>query len=150
MSEQEILKEQERQDNPDWRTMRRQERMERRAERRAYRQAGGLGWVAGVVLIAVGFLYLLTMYGYLPTFDNWWALFILLPGIGTASAAVGAYRHNGRQWSFEVVMPLIASFFFLGLTVVFLFELNFTLVLPIFLIAAGLLMLFRPIFGQNA
>jgi hypothetical protein len=150
MSEQEILKEKEKQDNPDWRTMRQQQRMERRAERRANRQAGGLGWVGGVILITIGVIYLLTNFGFLPTFDNWWALFILLPGLGTASAAIGGYRRNGGQLSFEVVMPLVASFFFLGLTLVFLFELNYTLVLPIFLITAGILMLFRPIFGQHA
>jgi CubicO group peptidase (beta-lactamase class C family) len=61
------------------------------------RQAGGLGWIAGLVFVAVGVLYLLQQFDILPTFANWWALFLLLPGVGVLSAALGAYRRSGGQ-----------------------------------------------------
>ena len=54
----------------DKHTSRRQERQDHRAQRRADRQAGGLGWMAGLVLIAIGVLYLLHDAGILPTFTN--------------------------------------------------------------------------------
>ena len=100
-------------------TSRRQERIERRATRRADRQTGGLGWIGGLVLIGIGMLYLLHDYGVVPTLTNWWALFLLLPGLGTLSAALGAYRRNGGQWTLEVTGPFIGGLLFLGLTAVF-------------------------------
>ena len=128
---------------------RRQERIERRAERRADRQAGGLGWFGGLVLITIGVLYLLHDYGVLPTLTNWWALFLLLPGLGTLSAAIGAYRRNGGQWTMEVTGPFIGGLLFLGLTAVFLFDLNYSWLWPLFLIAAGLLLLAAPMLSRS-
>ncbi|MFZ0546809.1 MAG: hypothetical protein WAM60_15290 [Candidatus Promineifilaceae bacterium] len=146
MSEQKIIDQKaEYQDEP---ISRRQERRERIEQRREDRQAGGLGWVGGVILIVIGVLYLLGMYDILPNFTNWWAFFILLPAAGTFSAALGAYRRNGGEFTTEVVGPLVASLFFVALTAVFLFELNFSWVMPLFLIAAGVLLLFRSFFGQ--
>ncbi|MBK8905270.1 MAG: hypothetical protein IPM53_29075 [Anaerolineaceae bacterium] len=130
-------------------TSRREERIERRAERRADRQAGGLGWFAGLVLIAIGVLYLLHDYGVLPTLTNWWALFLLLPGLGTLSAAIGAYRRNGGQWTMEVTGPFIGGLLFVGMTAVFLFELNYSWLWPLFLIAAGLLLLAAPVIARS-
>lgn len=127
----------------------RQERSDRRAERRADRQEGGLVWVAGLVLIAVGVLYFLHDFGYLPTFTNWWALFLLLPAVGTLSAARGAYQRNGGHWTFEVAGPFIGGLLFLGLTAVFLFDLNYGWLWPLFLIAAGLLLIAAPMLSRN-
>jgi hypothetical protein len=131
-------------------TSRRQERIEQRAARRADRQAGGLGWIGGLVLIAIGVLYLLHDYGVLPTLTNWWVLFLLLPGIGTLSAAIGAYRRNGGQWTMEVTGPFIGGLLFLGMTAVFLFDLDYGWLWPLFLIAAGLLLLAVPFFGRTS
>ena len=131
---------------------RREERRERHAERRGDRQAGGLGWLAGLVLIAVGVFYLLQTAGILPSLTslaNWWALFLLLPAVGTLSAALGAYRHNGGHWSPEVTGPFLAGLLFLGITAVFLFDLNFGWFVPLFLIAAGLFLLFSPRLTKN-
>ena len=105
---------------------RRQERQEHRAQRRADREAGGLGWMAGLVLIAIGVLYLLHDAGILPTFTNWWAFFLLLPGLGTLSAALGAYQRNGRHWTGEVTGLFVGGLLFVGLTAVFLFNLSYS------------------------
>jgi O-antigen/teichoic acid export membrane protein len=129
---------------------RRQERRERRATRRADTESGGLGWLAGLVLIAIGTLYLLSDFDILPELTNWWALFMLLPGIGTLSAALGAYRRNGGHWTPAVTGPFLAGLLFVGVTFVFLFELNYSWLWPLFLIAAGLLLLFRPYLGHHA
>lgn len=124
-------------------------RQERRAARRADRQAGGLGWIGGLVLIGIGMLYLLRDYGVVPTLTNWWALFLLLPGLGTLSAALGAYRRNGGQWTLEVTGPFIGGLLFLGLTAVFFFELNYGWLWPLFLIAAGILLLAAPMLSRS-
>lgn len=131
-------------------TSRRQERSERRAARRADRQAGGLGWIGGLVLITVGVLFMLNNYGVIPTLTNWWALFLLLPGLGILSAALGAYRRNGGQWTMEVTGPFVGGVLFLGMTTVFLFELNYSWLWPLFLIAAGLLLLAGSFFQRTS
>jgi hypothetical protein len=125
---------------PDHRTLAREERL----ERRALRDEGGRSWMVGLVLVAIGVLYLLHNYGLLPTFTNWWALFLLLPGMGTLSAARGAFRRHGNLWDVEVLVPFLASLFFLGLTLVFLFDIAYGWLWPLFLIAAGLLILAAP------
>jgi hypothetical protein len=128
---------------------RRQERRERRAQRRADREAGGLGWMAGLVLMAIGVLYLLHNAGILLAFTNWWALFILLPGFGTLSAALGAYQRNGRHWTGEVTGLFLGGLLFVALTAVFLFNLSYSWLWPLFLIAAGLFLLFRPALSHD-
>lgn len=124
-------------------------RRERRAQRRADRQAGGSGWFVGLILIVIGGLYLLHDMGYIPAFTNWWALFLLLPGVGVFSAALAAYRKNDGHWTPDVLGLLLFSLLFFGMTAVFLFELNFGWLLPLFLIAAGLLLLFSPKLAQR-
>lgn len=130
-------------------TSSRMTRRERRAERQANRQVGGLGWIAGLVFIAIGVFYLLYDAGFLPAMKNWWALFILLPAIGTISAALGGYRRNGGNWTIEVIVPLLIGIFLLGLTFVFLFDLYYSWLFPLFLICAGLFFLISPIWGRR-
>lgn len=122
-------------------TLHAQSRFERRAARRAARQAGGGAWLGGLLLIGLGVLFLMQNMGYLTNFSNWWALFLLLPAAGTFSAGMGAYRRDGA-WTQEAVGPMLATAVFVGLTAVFLFNLNLSLFGPILLIGAGLLLLF--------
>jgi hypothetical protein len=130
-------------------TSRRQERIERREERRAEREAGGFGWMIGLILIAIGGLYLLQEFGFLPGLTNWWALFMLLPAAGVFSAAIGAYRRSGGQLTSEVIGLLVGSLLFLVMTGFFLFGVSFTWFVPLFLIAAGLLILFGPMLARR-
>lgn len=124
---------------------RRQGRYARRAMRRVDRQVGGLRWLVGFVLIAIGVLYLLSNTGLIPAFANWWALFLLLPAAGIFSAALGAYHRNGERWSPQVSGLLISGLLFTGLTAVYFFGLSYGWLVPLFLIAAGLLLLAGPL-----
>jgi O-antigen/teichoic acid export membrane protein len=133
----------------DFATSRRQERRDRRAQRRTDRQASGLGWAVGLLLILIGVIFLLFNTEVLPNYDNWWALFLLLPGFGTLSAAIGAYRRNGGQFNPEVIIPLLTGFLFLGMTAVFLFNLDYGWLWPLFLITGGLLLLAGPLLNRH-
>jgi hypothetical protein len=127
---------------------RREERLARRAERRADRRAGGLGWLAGLILIVIGTLYLLNIMGLLPDMNNWWALFILLPAVAMLSAALGAYRRNGGQWTPGVVGPVLGGLLLAGLSAALLFGFDYNWLWPLFLIAGGLLLLFGQFFSR--
>jgi hypothetical protein len=124
-------------------------RRQGRQQRRAEREQDGGGWLAGVVLLVIGVLYLFHNYGLLPSFTNWWALFLLLPGLGTLSAALSAYQRHGQPGTTEVIVPLLASLFFMGLTASFLFELQIGWLWPLFLIAGGLLLLAGPALSRR-
>lgn len=123
---------------------RRAARRDRIEERRATRRSGGLEWLVGLVLIGIGAGYLLHNAGYLPAFDNWWALFMLLPAVGLMSAALGAYRNNGGEWTSQVILLLVGGLMCVGFTAILLFELSFGWYLPLFLIGGGLLLLAVP------
>jgi hypothetical protein len=135
-------------DIPDVPMSRRQERLQRRAERRANRYAGGLGWLAGLILIGIGAIYLLNELGILPELTNWWALFLLLPAVAALSAGVGAYRHNGGRWTPAVVFPLLGSLLLASLAAAFLFGFDYGWLWPLFLIAGGLLLLAGTFFPR--
>jgi len=135
-------------DNQDGSYSRRQARLERRAERRASRHAGGLGWLVGVILIAIGGLYLLNEFGVLTKLTNWWALFLLLPAVAALSAGVGAYRRNGGRWAPGVVFPLLGSVLLASLSVALLFGFDYGWLWPLFLIAGGLLLLAGQFLGR--
>jgi hypothetical protein len=130
-------------------TSQRRQRIERREERRAEREAGGFSWMIGLILIVIGGLYLLQETGILPGFTNWWALFMLLPAAGVFSAAVGAYRRSGGQLTPEVIGLLVGSLLFVAMTGFFLFGVSFTWFVPLFLIAAGLFILFGPMVARR-
>lgn len=112
-------------------------------------QAGGFSWLIGLVFIGIGVFYLLYEFGYVNSPTNWWALFLLLPGVGTLSAALSGYRRNGGHWTAEVTLPFIGGLLFLGVTAVFLFELNYGWLLPLFLIAGGLLLMAAPLLTKD-
>jgi hypothetical protein len=111
------------------------------AEQADSRQVRGHGrsktpWVPGVILIGLGLLFLLnntTSYA----IDNWWALFILIPAIGSFSKAAEIIRSEGefnrQAWgalASGTILTLVAS--------TFLFNLSWGLIWPIFLIIGGL------------
>jgi len=60
----------------------RQEARRRRSEER--REMGGSTWIAGVILVVLGGIFLVRNTGILNySFTNWWALFILIPALGS-------------------------------------------------------------------
>ncbi len=123
---------------PDWREMRRQERAQRRAER----GSGGGAWISGVILIGIGILFLLqNMYGL--QIHNWWALFILLPAVGSLAGAWRIFQNNGGVFTLALFVPLAIGLMLLVVTAAFLFDyfINWTLIVPALLIVFGVIVL---------
>jgi hypothetical protein len=117
------------------------DRAQRRAARRAAREGGA--WIGGVILIGLGVIFLLQNTGALYL-QNWWALFILLPALGSFGASFTEYRVSGR-FNAKARGSLAAGLVFTAIASVFLFNLNFSLLLPAVLILAGVGMLFNTV-----
>src|SRR5512139_253999 len=104
------------------------DRREARRQRREARLADPsrpAAWVAGVILIFLGTLFLLNNTG---TFEfplkNWWALFILIPAIGSFESALRMYRNAGNQLTAPAQGSLLVGLVLSFVTVIFLFGLN--------------------------
>jgi hypothetical protein len=127
----------------DWRAERDARRAERRAwreQRRAGRWSRGYGgWLGGAVLILLGAVFLLQNLG-LAYPANWWALFILIPALGAFGAAWNMYQQTG-QLGASARGALIGGALLTLVAAVFLFNLNWGLVVPVLLILAGIAML---------
>ena len=116
---------------------RREARRQRRAERLGDPSRRST-WMAGLVLIILGGLFLMQNMGSNISLRNWWALFILIPAVGAIETGIRIYRHWGNQ----LTAPASGSFLVGGvLTVVtlgFLFNINWTFFGPALLILAGI------------
>lgn len=93
-------------------------------------------WIGGIVLIAIGVIFLLSN---LTNFyiNNWWALFILIPAVANFGNAWRNYQAHGHlsrsargSLTGGIILTLIAS--------AFLFNLDWGLIWPLFLIVGGL------------
>ncbi|PIE82168.1 MAG: hypothetical protein CSA11_01530 [Chloroflexi bacterium] len=93
-------------------------------------------WIAGVILIAIGLIFLATnLAGFM--LHNWWALFILIPVAFTFGNAYTDFHENGRltkKGRGELTSGLILSL--IGCT--FLFGWNWGAIWPVFLIIGGI------------
>ena len=105
--------------------------------------AAGGAWIGGVILIGLGMIFLLQNTGALYL-QNWWALFILLPALGSFGESFTEYRVSGR-FNARARGSLVAGLVFTAIASVFLFNLNFSLLLPIILIVAGVGILFNTV-----
>lgn len=121
----------------DWRALRQQERAARRAER----HAGGYSWVGGVVLILLGAIFLLQNTGLMRGFENWWALFILIPAVGSFATAWRMYQAAGNEWTATATGPLLGGLVLSSLAAMFLFGLDIGMWWPVFLIVGGIAVL---------
>lgn len=95
---------------------------------------GGQLWFA-VVLIALGVIFLVQNYTGMQL-GNWWALFILIPASGALAAAWGAWRAGMHPAA--VSGPLVGGVAMLTVAAIFLLELQWSRVWPVFLILAGI------------
>lgn len=95
----------------------------------------GPSWIAGVAIIAVGVIFLVSN---LTDFhlDNWWALFILIPGLMSFANAWRMRKEDGR-WSASARGSLIGGLAITLVAVIFLFGLDWGKVWPLFLILGG-------------
>ena len=92
-------------------------------------------WMAGVVLIAIGLIFLATnVVGF--ELNNWWALFILIPAVSNFSSAYENYKQNGRlekSGRGSITGGLILSL----IAFTFLFGWDWAVIWPLFLIIGG-------------
>ena len=96
----------------------------------------GPHWGAGIALIVIGLIFLLSnVTGF--HLDNWWALFILIPAVGSFSEAWRNYQRHGRftrasrsSLLWGIIISLVAF--------TFLLDLDWGLIWPVFLIIGGL------------
>jgi hypothetical protein len=94
-----------------------------------------------VVIIVVGVVFLVRNTGWLGTdwdFGNWWALFILIPAFGSFGNAWSSYASAGRRFGRATARSLMFGLLFLAITVVFLLELDWSIVWPVILIIVGI------------
>ncbi len=105
-------------------------------------------WVGAVVLIGLGVIFLLQNFG-LFHIGNWWALFILLGTAGAWGSAWRIYQNNGHRITPAVTGAFIGGLFPLAVALIFLFNLNWGTIWPIFLIIAGVAVLTRSFGSTN-
>ncbi len=102
-------------------------------------------WI-GLAFIGGGALVLLNQTGLLSIQFNWWALFILLPAIGSLNGAYNRYRATNNLFDMGVMMPALIGLFMLGLMVNLLsgngWDFNWNLFWPAIMIIIGLGMIF--------
>lgn len=98
--------------------------------------------LGGLALIIVGVIWLMQNLTGL-TFGNWWAIFILIPAVASFSMAWQTYRTNGRRYTSQVNGMLWAGVTTLIVAIIFLLDLDWGRIWPVFLILAGLSSLAR-------
>ncbi len=125
-------------------------RREERAERRAARHGGE--WIIGLVFVAIGAVLLLqNVSGF--TLTNWWALFILIPGLGALAGAWRIVTSGEGNW-FAAMGPLIVGLVLTGVAVKFLFDLDWNFIDwrvagPVLLILLGIVTLLSGAFSRR-
>ena len=97
----------------------------------------GYGGVGGIILIVLGAIFLLQNTGMMTGFDNWWALFILIPAVGSFAAAWRAYQQAGNRWTAAATGPLFGGLLSCTVAGMFLLNLDISMWWPIFLILGG-------------
>jgi hypothetical protein len=94
------------------------------------------GWVVGGALIVLGVIFIIRhVSGF--ALNNWWALFILIPAIGSLVTAFQMYVKNERRFTAASRGPLIGGLLLVALAAVFLFGIPWAWAWPLFVILAG-------------
>ena len=93
-------------------------------------------WIGGGLLILLGLIFLAENFGY-PVPENWWAVFILLPGLFAFNTAWTIYRRNNRQVTASARGALISGLILTALALALFFDFDFGRYWPVILIALG-------------
>ena len=98
-------------------------------------------WLPGVILITIGVIFLFSnLTGFY--LHNWWALFILIPAVKNFGGAWSSYRRHGRLTR-SARGSITGGFMITLVACAFLFDLDWGLVWPFFLIIGGVAALFN-------
>lgn len=87
------------------------------------------------ILIALGLYFFFRQLG-LVSFENWWALFILIPVFGAVGSAVRIWNRAGRL-TYAGWTTLYGGAFPLAVALIFLFDLDWGIYWPVFVILGG-------------
>ena len=102
-------------------------------------------WI-GLAFIAGGVMVLLNQSGWLSVNFNWWAIFIVIPAIGSFGNAYNRYRTTNNLFDMGVMMPALIGLFMIGLMFNLLsgngWNFNWNLLWPLMFIIIGLGMIF--------
>jgi hypothetical protein len=93
-------------------------------------------WLGGAVLIILGIWFLVQNIAGV-SLGNWWALFILLPALWSFWRAWTLYQQDGKI-THRVANAVYGGLFPFTIAVIFLFNLNFGKLWPVFLIVLGI------------
>jgi len=109
-------------------------------ETRSHNRHGDANWFPGIILIAVGVIFLFTnLTGF--HLNNWWALFILIPAVKNFGGAWSSYQRHGR-FTKSARGSLTGGFILSLIASAFLFDLDWGIIWPVFLIIGGVSALF--------
>ena len=89
----------------------------------------------GAVLIMVGFVFLAQQFGSF-TLRNWWALFILIPAFSSFATAITMWQKD-KKFHVGVWSTLYGGVFPLLVALMFLFDFDWGLYWPLFVIVGG-------------
>lgn len=93
-------------------------------------------WIVGGVLILVGVVFIVKNVTGID-FNNWWALFILIPAFGSLGTAYSMYKKNEGRFTAASRGPLIGGLVLLFIAAIFLFNMDWGTMWPVLLIIAG-------------
>jgi hypothetical protein len=128
------------------REARRQRRETRRATLGAPSKIGTLVLGAILILMGIGFLTQNTGIFSFPM-KNWGALFIFIPAFGAFDRAWRFYRNGNDQITSQAIGALLVGLVLTAITIMILFELNWTLYGPILIILTGAGILVNAMFS---
>lgn len=99
----------------------------------------GSGCAAGLLLVLLGTAFFLHSQGlYIFPFNNWWALFILVPAFGSFDQAGQNFRNHGNHLGRSTGGSLLGGFILILVSFAFLFNLNWAVFGPLLIVLAGL------------
>jgi hypothetical protein len=110
-------------------------------EPEARRGGGYYHWMGALILIALGVVFLLRETGVVALGDNWWVIFLLLPAAGLFVNAWQRYQAQGGQTGSAVWGQVLGGVVLLVVALTFLFNWNWDLIWPVFLIIGGIYIL---------
>ena len=100
------------------------------------------GLFFGLILIGLGIFFLArNLFGF-QMFDNWWALFILIPAAGSFSRAWSQYRATG-SWRGAAGRSLTGALLITAIALNFLLDLDIGRYWPVLLIILGFSLLLQ-------